>query len=70
MANWCLIQIKDVHSSSEVGRLVGRRVVVKFEGNSFVGRILGVHGRNGVVKVKFKRGLPGNAIGATAELIG
>jgi large subunit ribosomal protein L35Ae len=70
MPKWCLVQIKDAHSSSEVGRLVGRKVVVKYEENKFVGRILGVHGRNGVVKVKFKRGLPGNAIGATAELIG
>jgi large subunit ribosomal protein L35Ae len=70
MPKWCLIQIRNAHSSSEVGRFVGRKVVVNFEENKFVGKILGVHGKNGVVKARFNRGLPGKAIGAIAEIIG
>jgi len=37
--------------------------------NRIVGRIAGSHGKNGVVKVKFTKGVPGQALGTTVELI-
>jgi ribosomal protein L35AE/L33A len=34
-----------------------------------IGRIMGLHGRNGMVKVRFKHGVPGQAIGTVVELV-
>jgi ribosomal protein L35AE/L33A len=36
----------------------------------FVGKVVGFHGKNGVVRVKFKKGVPGQALGTTVELVG
>jgi ribosomal protein L35AE/L33A len=35
-----------------------------------IGEIIGLHGKKGVVKAKFRKGVPGWAIGASVELIG
>jgi large subunit ribosomal protein L35Ae len=69
MSKWCLIQIIGENSVSKAGQLVGRKMILKFGKNSFVGTIMGLHGRRGVVTVKFRRGVPGNAIGAKVKLI-
>jgi ribosomal protein L35AE/L33A len=55
---------------SKVGQLVGRKMILKFGKNSFIGRIIGLHGKKGVVKVKFREGIPGQALGAKVELLG
>ena len=34
-----------------------------------IGKIGGSHGKKGVVKVKFQKGVPGQALGTTVELI-
>ena len=35
---------------------------------NLVGKVVGFHGKNGTVRVKFKKGVPGQALGTTAEL--
>jgi large subunit ribosomal protein L35Ae len=69
MPNWCLIQIIGENTFSKAGQLIGRKVVLKHGKNSFIGRIMGLHGRKGVVTVKFRKGVPGQAIGARVELL-
>jgi len=69
MPRWCLIEIIGENTVSEAGQLVGRKMILKFGKNSFVGRIMGLHGKKGVVTVKFRRGVPGDAIGRRVELI-
>jgi large subunit ribosomal protein L35Ae len=69
MSKWCLIQINGENSVSKAGQLVGRKMILKFGKNSFVGKIMGLHGKKGVVKVKFQRGVPGDAIGSRVKLI-
>jgi large subunit ribosomal protein L35Ae len=70
MPKWCLIQIKDANSVSEAGRLIGRKVILKYENKVFAGKIMDLHGKNGVVKAKFHKGVPGQAIGTTVEVVG
>ena len=36
--------------------------------NKFIGKIMGAHGKNGTVRVKFAHGVPGQAIGARVAL--
>ncbi|MCK4424712.1 50S ribosomal protein L35ae [Candidatus Bathyarchaeota archaeon] len=66
----CIIQFKHVHSASEAGRLIGRKVAWKREENKIIGKVVALHGRKGVVRVRFRKGLPGQALGTTVELVG
>ena len=55
---------------SKAGQLVGRKMILKFGKKNFVGRVIDLHGKKGVVKVKFQKGIPGQALGARVELLG
>ncbi|MCJ7431559.1 50S ribosomal protein L35ae [Candidatus Bathyarchaeota archaeon] len=70
MPGWCLIQFADANSISKAGQLIGRKVVLKYGKNNFIGKIMGFHGKKGVVKAKFRKGVPGQALGTTVELVG
>jgi ribosomal protein L35AE/L33A len=63
-------QIIGENTVSEAGQLIGRKVVLKYGKNSFIGRIMGLHGKKGVVTAKFHEGIHGQAIGARVELSG
>jgi len=69
MSHECLIQFADLASVSQSGQLIGRKVIWKGENRDIAGKIVGFHGKNGVVRVKFKKGLPGQAIGTTVQLV-
>jgi len=60
----------DANSVLKAGQLIGRKVVLKYEKNEFIGKIVGLHGRKGVVRAKFRKGVPGQAIGTTVEVVG
>ena len=62
----CLIEFKTITS---VGALVGQKVVWVNGKNRFPGKIVGIHGRNGMVRVRFARPVPGQAIGTDVEII-
>jgi large subunit ribosomal protein L35Ae len=65
-----LIQIiGDTESVAQAGQLVGKKVVWKNRTCKLVGQIVGLHGKNGMLKAKFKNGVPGQAIGSTVEVI-
>ena len=64
----CLIQFT-LDSVTQAGHLMGKKVVWKGENKKLVGKIVGFHGKNGVVRVRFKKGVPGQALGATVELV-
>jgi large subunit ribosomal protein L35Ae len=65
----CLIQFANLDSASRAGYLIGQKVVGKGENKKLIGKIVGFHGKNGVVKVRFKKGVPGQALGTTVELV-
>ncbi|MGB9676439.1 MAG: 50S ribosomal protein L35ae [Candidatus Bathyarchaeales archaeon] len=66
----CIIQFSHVKSFSEACRLVGRKVAWKNGKNKIVGKIVALHGKKGLVKARFRRGVPGQALGTTVELVG
>ena len=65
----CLIEFEGYDSSGLAGKLIGQKVKWKNETASLLGRVTGLHGRNGMVKVTFKHGVPGQAIGTIVEII-
>ena len=65
----CLIQFPNVTNRAVSGQLVGRKVVFKDAKTKHAGKIVGFHGKNGVVIVRFKKGVPGQAIGSSVEIV-
>jgi large subunit ribosomal protein L35Ae len=70
MSRECLIQFAHVNSVSLAGPLIGRKVVWKQGKGKLIGKIVGLHGKKGVVRAKFRKGVPGQALGTTVELVG
>ena len=70
MSRECLIQFTHANSVSEAGQLIGRKVVWKEGKNKFIGKIVGLHGKKGVVRARFRKGVPGQALGTSVELVG
>ena len=70
MSKECLIRFPNVNSVSEAGQLFKRKVVWKAGKTVLIGKIVGLHGRNGLVRVKFRKGVPGQALGTAVELVG
>ena len=66
----CLIQFDHADLVSRAGELIGQKVIWKGKNKQFIGKISGFHGKNDVIRVKFKKGVPGQALGALVELIG
>lgn len=64
----CLIEFNNLNAAS-VGKLVGQKVVWTNGKKTFTGKIVGLHGRNGTVRVKFVHPVPSQAIGTSVELI-
>jgi len=64
-----IIQFKDVQSASKAAQLVGRKIAWPVGKRTVRGKIVGLHGRNGLVRARFRKGLPGK-IGTRVEIIG
>ena len=65
----CLIQFAHIISASLACQLINKKVVWKQGDSKLIGKIVGSHGKKGVVKVKFQKGVPGQALGTTVELL-
>lgn len=66
----CLIKFPNLQSPSEAARLIGRKVGWPVEKRKTVGKIVALHGKKGLVRARFRKGVPGQAIGTQVELIG
>ena len=59
-----LVKIGQVDDRDNAAKYIGRKVTWKSpSGNTLTGKIIGVHGGNGVLKAIFRKGLPGQAVG-------
>jgi len=48
---------------------MGQKVAWKGANKRIIGKIVGFHGKRGVVRAKFAKGVPGQALGTTVQLI-
>jgi ribosomal protein L35AE/L33A len=65
----CLIEFTGITSAGLAGKLVGQKVTWKNGTTTMTGKIMGTHGRNGMIRAKFVHGVPGQAIGTIVELV-
>lgn len=66
----CIIEFPDIKSPSEAARLIGRKIAWKDGENKIVGKIVSTHGNKGLVRARFRKGVPGQALGSFVEIIG
>jgi large subunit ribosomal protein L35Ae len=65
----CLIEFESITSASLASKIVGKKVIWNNGKTKLVGKIRGPHGTNGIIKARFTRGVPGQAIGSIVELV-
>jgi ribosomal protein L35AE/L33A len=65
----CLVEFETINSLALAGKLVGQSVSWKNGSGKMTGKIRGAHGKNGMVRVRFRHGVPGQAIGSIVELV-
>ncbi|AEH23800.1 50S ribosomal protein L35Ae [Pyrococcus yayanosii CH1] len=65
-----IIKPLDINSREEAAKLIGRLVIWKSpSGKILKGKITRVHGTKGAVRVRFEKGLPGQALGDYVEIL-
>jgi large subunit ribosomal protein L35Ae len=68
-SNECLIEFENVTSVGSACKLIGQKVTWTNGTTKLIGKVRGAHGKNGMVKVRFVRGVPGQAIGTIVHLM-
>ena len=63
----CLKKVMGIEPS-ETRRMIGSKVGWPVEDLKIVGKIVGVHGRTGTLRVRFNRGVPGQALGSRVKI--
>ena len=66
-----LIEVEGSKNREDASKFVGKEVVWKSEGKNskeINGKVSSAHGRNGVIRAIFEKGLPGQAIGTDVEI--
>jgi large subunit ribosomal protein L35Ae len=66
----CIIQFAHLNSVSEASRLIGRKVAVESGKNKILGKIVALHGKRGLLVARFRKGVPGQALGKAVKLVG
>ncbi len=66
----CIIKFSDIKSPGEAARFIGRKVAWPVGKPKIRGKIVSLHGKNGLVRARFRKGVPGQAIGTAIEVIG
>jgi len=64
----CLIEFETVNSEALACKLIGQKVAWTNGSSKLLGKVRGAHGKNGLVRVRFSHGVPGQAIGSIVQL--
>ncbi|MGQ9640187.1 MAG: 50S ribosomal protein L35ae [Candidatus Bathyarchaeia archaeon] len=65
-----LIRLPNIDSAESASRYIGRKAVwTSKTGKRIVGRTVSIHGKSGTLLGRFRRGLPGQALGSSVEII-
>ena len=65
-----ILRFPDIKSVGEAGRLIGRKVTWPIGKHVVRGKIVALHGSNGLVRGRFRKGGPGQALGSLVKIIG
>ena len=64
-----LVDVPKVTSRRDASKLIGKRAIWKDEkGREYIGKVSGLHGRSGTLRVKFRKPLPANALAKPIQI--
>lgn len=64
-----IVLINGINSKEEANKLASKRVIwTTPSGKEIIGKVTKPHGNKGAVRVKFEKGLPGQAIGTKVKI--
>jgi len=67
--NQMLVEVEGIESKEEAEKIVGKKLIWKTPGGREIeGEITAPHGGKGVVRAKFERNLPGQAVNNSVEV--
>ncbi|MFQ5999318.1 MAG: 50S ribosomal protein L35ae [Candidatus Bathyarchaeia archaeon] len=66
----CILKFSNIKSSREAARLIGRKVAWPAGERKVRGKIVALHGKRGLVRARFRKGVSGQALGTRVEIIG
>jgi large subunit ribosomal protein L35Ae len=66
----CILKFPKIKSPSEAARLIGRKVAWPVGDRKVRGKIMMLHGKSGMVVARFRKGVPGQAVGTPIEVVG
>ena len=68
--NQFLIAIDGIDTSAKASKFIGKRVLWKSPAKKEIrGKITRTHGNNGVLRARFSKGLPGEALGKKIQIL-
>jgi len=65
-----ILRFPNIESVSGAAQLIGRKVAWPLRKHKAIGKIVALHGKNGLVRARFRKGVPGQALGSLVEIIG
>ena len=67
--NQMIVEVKGLKKKQEANKLVGKKAVFTTSGGrKIIGKVASTHGNNGAIRVRFRKGMPGQAIGQKIEI--
>ena len=67
--NQLLLEVEGCDTKAMASKFIGKRVIWKsVAGKEIFGKVTQPHGTRGVLRIRFSRGLPGDAIGDKVEI--
>lgn len=68
--NQFLLEVRSIDSRPKASSFLGRKIVwTSPVGKSIHGKITGLHGNKGVLRARFTKGLPGEALAKSVEIL-
>ncbi len=68
--NQMLVELENVNSKEKAKEFLGKKLIWESPGGKQIkGEIIALHGNKGVVRAKFEKNLPGQAITTKVQLI-
>ena len=68
--NQMLVEVEGIDKKEKAEKMIGKKLVWKSTGNKeIMGEFIGVHGGKGILRAKFERNLPGQAITTKVEIL-
>ncbi|PVX23272.1 MAG: 50S ribosomal protein L35ae [Candidatus Bathyarchaeum sp.] len=65
----CILKFPEIKTLNEAAQLVGKKVAWPVNEHKIKGKIVAIHGKKGLVRSRFRKGIPGNALLTPIDII-